>query len=388
MKNDKLQEKLKEIFESTEDKNQAMSEALMLVAEQTNKELIEQIREEARRAAADEAYARSLNLHTPTEAEEKFYNILKSGNVKQAITANQIDIIPNETIDRTLDSVKKASDVLSLVNFAPANVKRWISASHAGSAVWGELTSALDRSRSLSATFSVINMELGKLWALLIIPKAIQDLALPFVDKYFTAILADAMQDGLEVGFISGQGQTAYQPIGILQTIADPTTAKTKRTDITELNPVGLAEACVALSTTPAGAGERAVDELHLVCNPVDFYRYINPAMKVQNANGAWVDGTGMNIRVHQTKNMPSGTAAIGISGQYTMGTSGIEVKTYDQTLALEDADLVIAKVYANGRAVDDNTFIVFDPTQLTRAYLTVKDATPVTANSEAQPEG
>lgn len=373
MKNDKLQQKIQEIFENTEDKNEAISEALVLITTEQQQALVEQIQEEARRAAADEEYARSLNLHTPTQAEERFYNVLKSGNIRQAIEANQIDIIPTETIDRTLESVKKASDVLSIINFAPANVKKWISASKSGKAVWGELTAALDRSRALGATFSVINMELGKMWALLIIPKAIADLALPFVDRYFTAILAEAMQDGLEEGFISGEGQTEAQPIGILQQIAAPTTAKTKHSDITMLNPIGLAETCVTLSTTAAGAGQRPVAELHLICNPLDYFRYVRPAMLVQNANGAWVDGTGMNIHVHQTANMPASTAAIGLANEYTMGATGIQVKNYDQTLALEDADLVIAKVYANGRAVDDNAFIVFDPTQLQPAYLNVK---------------
>jgi HK97 family phage major capsid protein len=241
MKNDNIQEKIKEIFAKTEDKNEAVIQAMTLIAEKNNEGLIERIQEEARRAAADAAYAESLGLHTPTAAEEKFYNILRSGDIKQAITANQIDIIPEETIDRTLDSVKKASDVLTIVDFAPANVKKWVIASHTGSAVWGELTNALDRTKDLTATISTVNMELGKLWALLIIPKAVQDLALPFVDRYFTAILADAMQDGLENGFLNGKGQTVAEPIGILQKISAPTTAKTKLTNVTELNPVGLA---------------------------------------------------------------------------------------------------------------------------------------------------
>ena len=146
MKNEKLQKRIQEIFEKTEDKNVAISEALALIAEENNSAMIEQIQEEARRAAADAAYARSLNLHTPTEAEEKFYNILKSGNIKQAITADQIDIIPNETIDRTLESVKAKSDVLSIIEFAPANVKHWLTGSKSGAAVWGSLASALSNS--------------------------------------------------------------------------------------------------------------------------------------------------------------------------------------------------------------------------------------------------
>ena len=37
----------------------------------------------------------------------------------------------------------------------------------------------------------------------------------------------------------------------------------------------------------------------------------------------------------------------------------------YDQTKAMDDADLIIGKAYANGRAVDDNCAVVFDITKL-----------------------
>lgn len=379
-----LREQIQNIFESTEDKNVAMTNALAMIAEQQNSALVEQIREEARKAANDAEYAKSLGLHTPTEAEEKFYNVLKSGNIRQAITADQIDIIPTETIDRTMDDIKKKSDVLTLVNFAPANVKKWIVASHSGEAVWGELTSALDKTKSLSATFSTLNMELGKLWALIVIPKAIQDLALPFVDRYFTAVLSDAMQDGLEAGFISGKGQTASQPIGILQKVDTPATAKTKVANITKLNPqdAGIKAACVTLSTTKAGVGQRSIDGLHIICNPSDYIQYIRPAMLVMNANGAWVDGTGLNLTVHQTANIKAGTAVLGLAGQYVMGSSGVQVKTYDQTLALEDADLIIAKAYVNGRPVDDNAFVVFDPTKLTPTKIPVDTGASATTGA------
>jgi hypothetical protein len=104
--------------------------------------------------------------------------------------------------------------------------------------------------------------------------------------------------------------------------------------------------------------------------------------MLVQNEAGAWVDGTGMNITVHQTANIAAGKAAIGVPHAYVMGMTGVAVKNYDQTLALEDADLVIAKAYANGRAVDDNAFVVFDPTKLVPATLRVKVSGTVTTQA------
>lgn len=383
MINDSVKEKIKSIFESTEDKNEAITEALMLLSSEANQELVESITEEARKAANDAAYLKSLGLHTPTRDEEKFYNILKSGNIRQAITANQADIIPNETIDRTLESVKQASDVLSLVTFAPANIKKWILGSHTGSAQWGELTSALAKEKSLSAAFTTVDFTLGKMWALLVIPKAIRDLALPFVDRYFTEILAEAIQDGWENGYLNGSGITKGEPTGILKTIADPTTAKAVAANVVKLNPrdKGVIAALKTLSTNALlnQVGSRTIPSLHVICNPSDYFEYVRPAMLVQTPQGAWVDGTGLGLTVHQTTNIAAGTAVLTIPGQYLMGSSGVETKTYDQTLALEDADLVIAKVYANGRATDDNVAVPFDVTKL-KPFAFPTETTTVTA--------
>lgn len=61
--------------------------------------------EQNARAAHDEEYRKRLNLHNLSDKEKQFYEGLK--DVKQAITAKQIDIIPDEIIDRTLDDVKR-----------------------------------------------------------------------------------------------------------------------------------------------------------------------------------------------------------------------------------------------------------------------------------------
>ena len=59
--------------------------------------------------------------------------------------------------------------------------------------------------------------------------------------------------------------------------------------------------------------------------------------------------------------------------GVYTMGFSGMKVQEYKETKALEDADLLIAKVYGNGRADDDSVAYVFNVTKLAEYVPTVK---------------
>ena len=91
----------------------------------------------------------------------------------------------------------------------------------------------------------MLPLDVKKMTVFLVIPKAIQDLALPFVDKYFTAILAEAMQDGLVSGYLTGNGKTG--PVGIMNKIesfkSDGTAAaKTVLNTVTKFSPKVLQE--------------------------------------------------------------------------------------------------------------------------------------------------
>lgn len=120
-----LKQKVMKMMEDADDKVEAIYQAAAMIVEEKNKELINQLVEQNARAAHDEEYRKRLNLHSLSDKEKQFYEGMK--DVKQAITAKQIDIIPDEIIDRTLDDVKKASKILNLVKFAPANVKNgWL----------------------------------------------------------------------------------------------------------------------------------------------------------------------------------------------------------------------------------------------------------------------
>ena len=289
--------------------------------------------------------------------------------IKQAFTANQIDIIPTEIIDRTLDDVKKASPILKLVNMAPANVKKWIVASHSGAAVWGALTDAIKG--ELSAEIASLNIELHMLSAYLVIPKAIRELSLEFVDRYFMAILSEAMQDGLVKGYLDGDGKTG--PIGIFRQIeavesAGTNKAKTVLTTVTKFSPKGLAP----VRKTLTNDGKRVVDKLYLICNPSDEAEYVDPCMYGEALTGGYVNKSFIDIEKIVDANCPKGKAAFTIAGYYTMGTTGVRVNEYDQTKAMENADLIIASCYANGRAVDDNVAVIFDVTKLEEYVLPV----------------
>lgn len=379
MKIDGLDKELKEqvlqLLNDAEDKSEAIYQATDMIATAKHKKLIEELTEHNAKAAVDEEHRKHLGLRNLSTEEKQFYEKFK--DIKQAITAKQIDIIPEEIIDRTLDDIKKKSDILKLVRFAPANVKRWLVAEHSGTAQWGPLTGEI--TSELSASFSSINIEVGKLHIALVIPKAIQDLALPFVDRYFTAILAEAMQDGLVKGYLDGNGKEA--PIGIMRMIGttneDGTNkAKTVVTNIKKFSPKGLA----GVRKTLTKNGMRAISTLYLLCNPKDEAEYVDPALYGESLTGGYRNTSFMNIEKIVDANVPEGKAIFTIGDMYVMGASSIDMKTYDQTKAMEDADVIIGKCHANGRAIDDDTAVVFDVTKLEEYVLPVTQVTTPTA--------
>lgn len=371
--NKELQQKVKELLDGAEDKSAAIYEAAEMIINAKHDTLIKELVEQNAKAAADESYRKSLGLHTLSKEESEFYEKVKGG-VYQAITAKQIDIMPTSIVDRTLEDVKKASDILTLVNFAPADVKHWITGEHSGKAAWGtELTSEI--TGELSATIKGIDLEQHKLTVYMVIPKAISDLALPFVDKYFRAILAEAMQDGLVEGYLNGNGKTG--PVGItkkLETFTSTGTAqdKTKLNTIKKFSPKGLKEVRKTLSNK----GKRRVTELHLICNPLDEAEHVDPCLYGEALTGGYRNTSFMPIVKHVDANCPEGTGIFTLKGVYTMGTSGVRFHEYDQTKAMEDANLVIGKCYANGRADDDNCAVVFDITKLEEYVLPVNQVT------------
>ena len=234
------QEEALKILQETEDKSQAVVDAIDKIASVQYEDVIAEIKEQAEKAESDKAYAKSLGLRVLSKEETDFYEKFK--DIKQAITADQIDILPTSIVDVTMENVKKGSGILSDVNFAPADVKKWISAEKTGTYAWGNLTDTIKG--ELSVTIDSLDMNVNKLSVYLVIPKAISSLALPFVDKYFTAILQEALNDGLEYGYF--QGTEKNEPIGIykqIEAVNEDQTHKDKTINTTfkNLTPKGLA---------------------------------------------------------------------------------------------------------------------------------------------------
>jgi hypothetical protein len=179
------------------------------------------------------------------------------------------------------------------------------------------------------------------------------------------------MQDGAVSGYLNGDGKTA--PIGITKQINQVNSggdhkAKTTISTITGFSPKQMAP----VLTTLSHSGLRPVNKVYLLCNPLDRYQYVNPALYGESFTGGYVTKSFLDLEVIEDANVTQGKGIFTMAGLYTMGFQGVKVTEYKETKAIEDADLVIAKVYGNGRAVDDDAAVVFDITKLEEYVPTV----------------
>lgn len=371
-----LKQKAITMLNESEDKATAIADVVDMFASEKNKDLIEEIQAQAIKANSDSDYASKLGLRVLSKEEESFYEKFK--DIKQAITGAQIDLIPTSIVDLTLENVKATEPVLKLITFTPAGVKRWITAERTGAYSWSGLTEELKG--ELSANVKGLVTDLGKLDAYLIIPKAIRELSYQFIDKYFMAVLSEALKEGIAYGYLQGTGKE--QPIGIYKQI-DKTdedgTHKDKdvNVDLTKFTPKGLAKAKVYLSNN----GKRVVNKIYVICNPEDEANYVAPA--IYDAEGNLVSSF-KNIEVIPCTENPKGKAALTLEGKYTMGITEVKINEYKETLATDDADLIVGKVYANGRATADNVAYIFDVTKLEEYVPTIKTLATVVSLPES----
>lgn len=372
------QEEALKILQNSEDKSQAIIDAMEKINEVQYDDIIQEIVGQSERAKVDKEYAKTLGLRTLSKEEKEFFEALKN-DPKQAITGKQVDIIPTTTMDITLEEIKQESKLLKYINFAPANVKKWISASKTGAYSWGALTDKIKG--ELTASFATLDMEVCKLTVYMILPKSIRDLSLPFVEKYCRAILKEQLNDGLEYGTLQGTGKN--EPIGLYKQIAktnEDGTHKDKdvNTDLKAFTPKALAKSKKYLTKN----GNRVIDKLILVCHPNDEADYVAPA--IYDTEGRNISSY-KNMEVVPCANNPEGKALLLIPNKYTMGLTGLGFKDYDQTMALDDADVIIGKGYANGRASDDNIAYVFNPTKLEEYIPAVKVVGTVATTVEGE---
>ncbi|NIK11188.1 hypothetical protein FHR85_000561 [Alkalibacillus almallahensis] len=226
----------------------------------------------------------------------------------------------------------------------------------------------------LNATFRKEKIEQLKLTAFVPIAKDMLKLGPAWVERYVRTIISEAMKAGLERGYVAGNGMNQNEPTGLLKSVNKDTGAVTDkasagkltfepgRTTINEMRDVvkKLAEK-LDKDGNVADRPRKVAGKIVMVTNPFDTFD-IQANATIQNANGTYVTNLPFNPTMTESVFVPEGKVLFFVRGEYIAAVGGgIETNRYRETLALEDADVFIAKRFATGKPKDNNAAQVYD---------------------------
>ncbi|MGM8215171.1 phage major capsid protein [Bacillaceae bacterium W0354] len=349
---------------TAEEQSEALSNMLNALANDVQKDILNEVNTRM----ADNAVLQSRGQNVLTSEEYKFFNaVVEEGGFKDTET------LPKTTQERIFEELKQEHPLLNHLGLQTLGaVTEYIYSDPEGAAVWGPLFG--DIQGQLNAAFRKEDITQLKLTAFIPLANDMLKLGPAWVERYVRTILKEALAVGLERGFIAGTGKN--EPIGLLKDPAgnvvdgvypDKASAGTLtfepgRTTINELKDVvKLLAKKLNADGTDADRPKKVAGKVVMVTNPFDTFD-IQANATIQNANGAYVTNLPFNPTMTESVFVPEGKVLFFVKGEYLAATGGTDpIKKFDQTMAIEDATLFIAKQYATGKPKDKYASQVYD---------------------------
>lgn len=310
---------------TAEEKTQALSDYM----EAVQKDAENRILEEAQTLASDNNVLQSRGQNVLTSEERKFFNeVIEDGGFKDE------DVLPETTQERVFDDITDEHDFLKAIGIENLGaVTEFIYSDPEGAAVWGPLFGEIKG--KLNTAFRSETISQLKLTAFIPIAKDMLKLGPEWVERYVRTILVEAMQIGLERGYVEGGGPSKNEPIGLLKDVdvdsgavsdkesAGTLTFEPGRTTINELKGVvkKLAEKLDG-NGEPKDRPRRVAGQVVMVTNPFDTFD-IQGNATVQNQAGAYVTNLPFNPTMTESVFVPQGKVLFFVRGEYIAAVGG-----------------------------------------------------------------
>lgn len=319
----------------------------------------------------DTVMAKRANRFQLTSDEKKFF----AEAVEKQTVDGLDEVFPRTIIETIMEDLSQEHPVLSAIDtrYTEAAIK-YIYADHAEATAFWDVIPA-DIRQILISSFKSLDMNVAKLSGFIALPKGYFKLGPKWLAQYVTTFLREVMSATLEVAVINGDGK--LKPIGLMRKLSgavDGVYPEKTAVAITELTPKSLGGPRALLAKEKMLNGQ-----ISFVANPVTLETKINPNLFFQNAtDGSWKKLPLPNgEQIVPSYAVPEGKAIVGNLKNYLLAVAGdVEIKKYEETLAIEDMDLYIAKMFSNGLAKNPNAFVVLDVSGI--QGVTVPNADPV----------
>ncbi|MFJ7819715.1 phage major capsid protein [Bacillus toyonensis] len=348
---------------TTEEQSAALNSMIEALATDVRSDILNQVNE----SMVDSSIMQSRGANVLTSEEMKFFNaVVEEGGFKSTET------LPKTTQERIFDDLVEDHPFLQHIGLENLGaVTEFIYGDPEGAAVWGPLFDGIKG--QLNATFRKDSISQLKLTAFIPLANDMLKLGPVWVERYVRTMITEAMKVGLERGFVAGTGKN--EPIGLLK---DPSgsvvngvypdkkpvgtlTFEPGRKTINELKGVvKLLAKKLNADGSDADRPKNIAGKVVMVTNPFDTFD-IQANATIQNAAGVYVTSLPFNPILTESVFVPQGKVLFFVKGQYVAAMGGTEpIKKYEETLALEDATVYIAKQYATGKPKDKYTSQVY----------------------------
>ena len=355
-----LQNKIKDAIQSGD--SEEFAKVQVELAKGIEARILQEAKSLQRQNVNDQAVMVQRGMNPLTTDETEYYNeVISAGGF-----AGVEKLLPATVFDRVFEDLRQQHPLLNEINFVnTTGVTEWVTRTgDAEAAWWGQLCA--DITKKLEAAFKKERTELYKLSAYVPVCKSMLDLGPQWLDRFVRELLYESLAIALELAIVAGTGKE--QPIGMKKDLAGavvegvyPDKTKVKLDD---LSPRTLGTKVMAPLTK---GGKRAVPSALLIVNPLDYWSKIFPATTFLSATGTYVHGVlPIPAKVIQSVAVEQGEMIAGMGKDYFMGVGSTQkIEHSDHYKFLEDERTYLAKQYANGKPIDNESYIVFDITDM-----------------------
>lgn len=322
---------------------------------------------------------------------QKLAEAMKAKDPKQAL--NGLDVVMPETVlDAVFDELQTAHPLLSHIQFVNTRgaIRMMMNTNGYQKAAWGQLCAEIVE--ELTSGFKEVDTSLLKLSAFMPVCKAMLELGPEWLDSFVRQVLYEAYANGLEAGFVSGDGNG--KPIGMNRQVGDNVTVtggvypEKSAIAVSDLSPETIGNLLALMAVDPNGKA-RNVRDVILVVNPVDYFQRIMPAATLMGPDGSYRnDVLPYPMAVIQTPAVDQGKAIIGIGYKYFGAAGAVKdgrIEYSDHYHFIEDERVYLIKGYANGFPMDNNAFFVLDISSVQPAVWKVQQVTAPAASAVAE---
>ena len=293
----------------------------------------------------DEKVLEARGIRRPmTSSERKFF----ADAAKKQSFENLDEALPETVIEDVLSRITEEHPLLAAIDTQPVTALMKL--------IYADPN---DIKQIVVDGFKPLSLESSKLSGFMAVPKGFFKLGPSYLAQYVITFLEETMSATLETAVVSGDGN--LQPIGMTKKLSGSTDGvypDKPAIKLNDLKPLSLAGIHAALTKAKTANGP-----ISAIVNPMSYWAKLFPQLAVNDADNNWhLIALPTGDTIIQSYAVPEDKIVFGFTKNYILGVSGaVELKEYDQTLAIEDMDLYIAKFFGMGVAKNQNAFFVAD---------------------------